>query len=417
MLPEKSSFASQKSASRLLVGISGSIAAYKSALIVSKFVQDGIDVRVAMTPAASHFIGPLTLETLSGHPVAVEPLQATFQSSRTVEHIDLAQWAEWLLIAPASYNTVNKIAQGIADNLLTNVASVVPFSRLILAPAMNPGMWSQPLFQENLRKLIALGVRIIQPESGFLACRDEGVGRMADEREIISRVQGWLRWPESPLAGSRVLMTVGRTEEPWDSVRYLSNRSSGKTGFAIACAARDAGADVTVIAGKHEVSPLPQGIRIVPVRRAAEMYEKARQYHSNADILIACAAVSDFSPKSQISRKMQKTELPSQTALELALNPDILQFWGENKGSRLLIGFTTDNPEDLPQRGREKLLQKNADYMVLTPLDNAGAETGSAAIIDRNGTRQTWPPGPKSRFGEELVSLILSRGREPAASP
>src|SRR5438132_5811698 len=351
----------------VVVGLSGGIACYKACEVVRLLVGAGARVPVVMTAGAREFVTPLTLQTLSGHPVATETFSLTQESE--IGHIRLADAAEAIVIAPATANVLGKLAGGIADDLLTTVL-LATRAPLILAPAMNVHMWEHPAVQENLARLVDRGARIVGPGTGALACGYEGPGRLAEPELIVEEVRCALAAQD--LAGEHVLVSAGPTEAPIDPVRYVSNRSSGKMGHAIARVARRRGAVVTLVTGPGAL-PDPPGVRTIPVRTAREMERALGEAFAAANVLVMTAAVADYRPRQPMSRKLKKGA--AALTLELERNPDILSGLGGRKGDRLLIGFAAET-HDVAAEARRKLAAKHLDLIVANDVTAPGAGFG-----------------------------------------
>jgi phosphopantothenoylcysteine decarboxylase/phosphopantothenate--cysteine ligase len=385
---------------KIVLGVTGGIAAYKSAELVRELIKAGAEVHVVMTRSAQAFVTPLTFQTLSGNPVTTELFNLIAESE--IGHIALADRADLLAIAPATANIIGKIAAGIADDMLTTVVMATR-APVLLAPAMNVHMWENKICQENIQKLRSRGYHFIDPEAGELACGYEGKGRLAEIPAIVEEIRAFLS--PKDLSGEKVLVTAGPTEEPIDPVRFLSNRSSGKMGFAIARAARRRGAEVTLISGPTALTA-PSQIRFMAVRSAVEMHEAVMNHLANASVLIMAAAVSDYRPQRKAAGKIKKNQ--TKMVLELELNPDILTEAGKNKKSQTLVGFAAET-ENLLQSGREKLKKKNLDLLVANDVTLPGAgfavDTNIVKIIDRDGKVEELPLMTK----EDLADCILDR--------
>ena len=385
---------------KIVLGVTGGIAAYKAAELVRELVRSGAEVFVVMTRSAQEFITPLTLQTLSGNKVATELFSLLEESE--IGHISLADRADILVIAPATANIIGKIAGGIADDLLSTVVMATQ-APVLLAPAMNVHMWENSITQENIQKLRARGYHFIDPEAGELACGYEGKGRLAEIPAIVEEVQTLLS--PKDYSGETILVTAGPTEEPIDPVRFLSNRSSGKMGFAVSRAARRRGAQVTLVSGPTALTP-PAHLRFIPVRTAAQMREAVLENLQAASIVVMAAAVSDFRPQGTREEKIKKSK--ANLNLPLELNPDILYEAGQKKGTRLLIGFAAET-HDLLQNARQKLAEKNLDLIVANDVSLPGAgfaaDTNIVKLIDRRGNIEELPLMGK----EEVADLILDR--------
>lgn len=387
----------------IALGVTGGIAAYKAAEIVRLLVKDGAFVRVIMTRNAQEFITPLTLQTLSGNPVSTETFSLTQESE--IGHIRLADTADLVLIAPATANAVAKLAHGLADDLLTTVllATTAP---VVLAPAMNVHMYAHPTVQENLRKLTTLGYCIVQPAEGFLACGYEGKGRMADPEDIVEEVRSALT-PKN-LSAERIIVTAGPNCEPIDPVRFISNRSTGKMGFAMARIAWRRGAEVTLVSGPTALAP-PRGVRFCPARTAREMQQAVLEHYPQATMVVSAAAVADYRPAHIAPQKLKKGE--GKFVIEMARNPDILAELSQQKGDRLLVGFATET-ENVVQNAERKLRGKNLDLIVANDVTQEGAgfasETNIVTLIDRSGKVESLPLMSKDEVAHAVYDRLLA---------
>lgn len=385
---------------KIILGVTGGIAAYKAAELVRELVRAGAYVQVIMTKNAQAFVTPLTFQTISGHPVVTELFNLITEAK--VGHIALADMAEVIVVAPATANIIGKVAAGIADDMLTTVimASKAP---VLFAPAMNVHMWENQICQQNIAKLRSLGYYFVEPGVGELACGYEGKGRLAEIPEIIEEIQHILAVKD--FTGQKILVTAGPTIEPLDPVRFISNHSSGKMGFALARAASRRGAEVTLISGPTHLSPPKKG-KFISVRTAQEMRQAVLANFAEANILLMAAAVSDYRPKEMALQKIKKQTSP--LVLELDQNPDILAEVSKNKGHRIIVGFAAET-EDLVRNAQEKLIQKNLDLIVANDLTMPGAgfgvDTNIVKIFDRSGKVEELPLMTK----EELADHILDR--------
>lgn len=386
---------------RVLLGVTGGIAAYKSVDLARALVRAGSEVQAVMTSNARRFLGALTLRTVTGRPVATRFFTAP---DTPLPHIALARWAELIMVAPATADALARTAQGRADDLLAAVI-LDTTAPVLWAPAMNTRMWENPLTQENVRRLSAVGHRFVGPEAGDLACGEEGQGRLAAVERILAAVRLALV-PEGPLAGRRMLITAGPTREPWDAIRFLSNRSSGRMGYALADAARRRGARVTLVAGPTALAA-PPGVVVRPVTTAREMYDAVLAEFPGTDVVIAAAAVADYRPAAPAEGKVKKTGQPMQ--IELVPNPDILLELGRTKTRQLLVGFAAESGEDPLPGARTKLEAKHLDLIVANraggPGDAFDAEASAAVLLDARGDVQTLTQRPKP----ELAAAILDR--------
>ena len=385
---------------KIVLGVTGGIAAYKAAELVRELVKEEAEVHVVMTRSAQAFITPLTFQTLSGNPVTTELFNLIAESE--IGHIALADKADLLAIAPATANIIGKIAAGIADDMLTTIVLATQ-APVLMAPAMNVHMWENKICQENIQKLRSHGYHFIDPDAGELACGYEGKGRLAEIPAIVEEIRSLLS--PKDFSGDGVLVTAGPTEEPMDPVRFLSNRSSGKMGFALARAARRRGAEVTLISGPTSLA-VPPKMKHIPVRSAVQMGEAVMGHLESASVLIMAAAVSDYRPKQRALEKIKKSA--PEAVVELELNPDILAEAGRHKKSRILVGFAAET-ENLLASSREKLKKKNLDLIVANDVTLPGAgfgvDTNIVKIIDRDGKVEELALMAK----EDLADRILDR--------
>lgn len=384
----------------IVLGISGGIAAYKAAEIASKLTQDGARVEVVMTESATRFIAPLTLRSLTRRPVVTDMLAPYADYSSA--HIALAEAADLMVIAPATANTIAKMAAGIADDMLGCVVLATQ-APIIVAPAMNDNMFQNPITQDNLSKLKARGFIIVDPTHGRLASGKIGRGRLAEVETIIGAVHQLLGERED-LSGKRIVVTAGGTQEPVDPVRHIGNRSSGKMGYALAAAARNRGAEVELITAPTSL-PEPAGVEVVPVRTAVQMKQAVDKAVAGADALIMAAAVADYQPKTTAKAKIKK-DRPEMT-LELVRTPDIL---AEVKGDFLKIGFAAES-EDLVANARKKLEKKKLDLIVANDITAADsgfdADTNKVTLIDNNGKAEELPLLSKREVAERILDRVV----------
>ena len=386
---------------KILLGVTGGISAYKSVYLLRFLQKEGADVRVVMTEAACEFVAPLTFETLSQHPVHINMFgqPRVEQPDSPVEHVDLAAWADLVIIAPATANTLANLAGGKADDLLSTVVCACP-ATVVLAPAMNDVMWDNPSTQNNLALLASRGYRTVPPESGDLACGYPAAGRMAEPEAIVEFVRNIYR---SVFSGLRVLVSAGGTEEDLDPVRCISNRSSGKMGFAIAEAARDQGAAVTIVAGRTSAPP-PPGIELVRVRTVEDMSSALKERFKESDILVMAAAVSDFRPAAAPANKYKGDTW----TVELERTEDILAALGKLKEKRLIIGFALET-EDLEANALAKLKKKNCDLIVINNPNQQGAgfelSTNDVTIISSDGELLKTGIRPKREIAEAILKM------------
>lgn len=353
----------------VLLGVSGSIAAYKTAYLASALKKQDADVHVLMTQNATNFINPITFETLTGNKCLVDTFDRNFEFS--VEHVSLAKLADVVMIAPASANVIGKLAHGIADDMLTTTVMACKCKK-ILAPAMNTNMFENPVVQDNLRTLTHYGYGVISPASGYLACGDTGAGKMPEPKDLLEYILQEIEC-EKDMQGIRVLVTAGPTQEAIDPVRYITNHSTGKMGFAIAKMAARRGAEVTLVTGQTALEN-PQFVDTVPVRSAEDMYEAVTGRAADRDIIIKAAAVADYRPKYVSDQKVKKQD--GELAIELERTDDILAHLGENRRKgQFLCGFAMET-ENLLENSRKKLKKKHLDMIVANSLRVEGAGFG-----------------------------------------
>lgn len=367
---------------RVLLGVTGSIAAYKAALLVRDFVKEGAEVQVVCTPAALDFVTPLTLGTLSHNPVLIDLIKDA-EHGRWNNHVALGMWADFMVIAPASANTLAKMSGGEADNLLltTFLSAKCP---VYFAPAMDLDMHAHPANQDNIAKLVSRGNIEIPSESGELASGLSGKGRMAEPENIVRFINNHLR-ANAPLYGKKVLITAGPTQEPIDPVRYIGNRSSGKMGYAIAEAAVQLGAEVILVSGPTSIKA-PEGATVVEVMTAQEMYEAAVSHFDESDMGIMSAAVADYSPANQATEKIKKKDDALQ--IDLHKTKDILKHLGSiKKDDQVLVGFALESENEL-ENAKGKLVRKNCDLIVLNSIRNPqsgfGFDTNQVTLVTHN---------------------------------
>lgn len=386
----------------ILIGVTGGIAAYKSANIISKLKKKGYNVKVIMTENATKIITPLTLETLSKNIVYIDMWDE--KPHFEVEHISLAEWADVVLIAPATYNIVGKVANGIADDMLSTVisASVKP---VYFALAMNVNMYNNPILKENVEKLKKYGYKFIEADEGFLACNTNAKGRLKDENEIISIIENDMLENEVPqlLKGKKVLITAGRTEEAIDPVRYLSNRSSGQMGYSLAKAAVKMGGEVTLVSGPTDL-PRPEGLaEFVQVRSAQEMYEAAIKVFPTVDVAVACAAVADYKPKTYSTEKIKKKD--EDLVIVLDRNPDILFEMGKIKDKQFLVGFAAET-QNIVENALGKFKRKNLNMIVANNAHNMQKSTNEILIIKGENDIKTLPEESKEKLAYSILNEI-----------
>ena len=385
---------------RIVLGVTGGIAAYKAVEIARRLKKAGADVRVVMTRAAASFVTPLTFREITGQPVA-ETMWG--EPHHHVEHIALAEFAELVLVAPATANFIAKAAAGIADDMLTTsvLATRAP---LLIAPAMNTGMWENPVTQENVARLTARGVTVIPPAAGQLACGTTGAGRLPEPVEIVRVVEAYFSRTQS-LVGRRILVTAAGTEEALDPVRYLGNRSTGRMGFAVAAEAVRRGAEVILVAGPTPLTT-PAGVRRVDVRSARDMHAAVLAEYDAVDAVIKAAAVADYRPAEIAAHKIKKSD--GELTITLTRNPDILYELGQKKQHQILVGFAAET-QNVAEYARGKLAKKNLDFIVANNVAEKdagfGVPTNHVQIFYADGRAEDHPLMAKS----ELAGVILDR--------
>lgn len=391
----------------IILGITGSIAAYKAAMLCRLLVKEGAEVRVIMTPLAKQFITPLTMATLSKHPILVEFFNP--ENGEWNSHVSLGEWADLLLIAPATANTLAKMTTGIADNLLLTTY-LSARSKVAIAPAMDLDMYAHVTTQQNIETLRGRGVAVIEPAAGELASGLVGKGRMAEPEEIVEQVKALFE-ERKTLSNRHFIVTAGATIEPIDPVRYITNHSTGKMGYAIAEELAARGARVSLISGRTTL-PVPRGVERVDVLTAEDMYNATVERWAEADGAVMCAAVADYTPKSVADTKLKKSD--DDMTIELRRTKDIAKALGENKGERMLVGFAleTDNEE---ANAEGKLERKNLDFIVLNSLRDEGAgfrgDTNKVTLIDHAG-REEHPLMTKREVAAVIVDKIETINRK-----
>lgn len=392
------------SGKKIVLGVSGGIAAYKACELVSRLKKLGADVHVIMTKAAAEFVTPLTFQSLSLNQVAIDMFEAP--KFWEIEHISLAKLADVFVIAPATANIIGKLAAGIGDDMLSTTAMAVK-APVIIAPAMNTNMYENPVVQRNMKLLKELGHIFVEPEEGRLACGDIGKGKMASPEAIVKAILEALK-PCLDMEGRRVLVTAGPTREAIDPVRFISNHSTGKMGFAIAEKAAKRGAEVFLVSGPVSLKT-PDGVTRYDVVSAKEMYGKVMELFPKCDIIIKAAAVADYAPEEAFSQKVKKSG--DVLELKLAKNPDILYELGRLKGDKVLVGFAMET-EKLVENAAEKVRKKNLDFIVANDLNEEGAgfaaDTNVVKLIDREGNIESIPLKTKL----EVADIILDRIRD-----
>lgn len=389
----------------VVLGVTGSIAAYKMANLTSMLVKQHADVYVLMTKNATNFIHPITFETLTNHKTLVDTFDRNFNYN--IEHVSLAKKADIVLVAPASANVIGKIANGIADDMLTTTVMACKCKKLI-APAMNTQMFENPIVQDNLKKLEHYGMTVIQPAVGLLACKDVGAGKLPSEEELMDYILQEIRF-EKDLVGKKLLITAGPTVESIDPVRFISNHSTGKMGYALARVAVERGADVTLISGPVNLQA-PRFVKLVPVVSAQDMFEAVKAHSAEADIIIKAAAVADYTPEVVADEKIKKSD--GEAELKLKRTTDILKWLGENRAAgkkQFLCGFSMET-EHMVENSRAKLEKKNLDMIVANNLKVPGAgfgvDTNVVTLITRSETKEL-PQMSKEEVADGILDEIL----------
>ena len=395
----------------ILLGVTGGIAAYKSALLVRELVREGADVQVVMTPAATQFVTPLTFGTLSQRDVLVDmfPPMTGQPATQWTKHIDLGVWADLMMIAPATANTIAKIAVGMADNFLTSLVLALR-GPLVVAPTMDVDMYQNVATQHNMSVLRQRGVHIVEPDTGELASGLSGPGRLPDTEVLMDAIRDVLAERTRDLTGKKVLVTAGPTQEPLDPVRYLGNRSSGKMGFALAQAAAARGASVTLVAGPVHL-PTPAGIQRTDVATAREMADAVLSRFDTCDVLIMAAAVADFTPVFVADTKIKRDTVDGDhLTIECVKNPDILRAAADRRSRQVLVGFALETDNGL-EHARAKRAAKRLDLIILNDprIEGAafGADTNVVTLIDRDDTATPLPSLPKQDVAHHILDRVV----------
>ncbi len=391
------------SGKKILLGVTGGIAAYKAAYLASGLVKRGADVHVVMTEHALKLIAPATFWGITGNDVITDLFEPP--KKREIVHVSLSESADLMLIAPATANVIGKLANGIADDMLTTMALVA--RRIAICPAMNVHMYENPVVAENIARLRGRGIDFIEPEAGSLACGDEGIGRLADPDTIVAAVQEMLMAERKDYAGKRVMVTAGPTREPIDPVRYISNRSSGKMGYAIAAEAASRGAQVTLVSGPTDLTP-PAGVEVITVETVREMCDAVMSRVSSSDVFVSAAAPADFRPVQARDQKIKKTE---HLTLELDRTEDILSRVGADKGRTVVVGFAAET-ENLVDNAAEKLRAKNCDLVVANDVGAGsgvfGSDTNEVTLVSRSGEAILLPRMAKREVARAILDYVRS---------
>ncbi|MGE6631348.1 bifunctional phosphopantothenoylcysteine decarboxylase/phosphopantothenate--cysteine ligase CoaBC [Bacillus sp. NPDC077027] len=385
----------------ILLGVSGGIAVYKAAALTSKLVQAGANVKVIMTESAREFVSPLTFQALSRNEVYIDTFKEN--NPKVIAHIDVADWADLMIVAPATAHTIGKMAGGLADDMLTTtlLATTAP---VWIAPAMNVHMYDHPAVKRNIATLYEDGYRFIEPSEGYLACGYIGKGRLEEPEKIVEHITAFFKEPKDlPLAGKRVLVTAGPTREVIDPVRFFTNRSSGKMGYAIANAAKEMGADVTLISGPVSLE-VPQGIKVIQVESANDMYHATLEAYGQADLVVKSAAVADYTPVHTYDQKMKKQD--GELLLEFTRTKDILKELGQRKEHQVLVGFAAET-QDIAFYAKKKIESKHLDMIVANNITLAGAgfasDTNVVTLFKADGTTRDIPKMSKKDLAYQIL--------------
>lgn len=393
---------------KILVCVTGGIAVYKAVALVSKLSQAGADVKVVMTKSAMEFVTPLTFQAMSRNDVFFDTFDE--KDSRVIAHIDLADWADLVIVAPATANVIGKVANGISDDMVTTVLMATT-TDVWFAPAMNVNMYENKAVIRNIESLHKDGYRFIEPSDGFLACGYVGKGRLEEPEKIVKLVVKSFEPKNLPLAGKKVVITAGPTRERIDPVRYVSNFSSGKMGYAMAEAAVALGAETILVSGPVEIEK-PVGVRVINIESAAEMFEAVSEEYKDAAIVIKAAAVADYRPAEIESQKIKKSD--DDSVIKLSRTIDILQTLGERKEKQLLVGFAAET-ENVIENGLSKLKRKNLDFIIVNdvtdPGGGFGSDTNVVTLISKNGTNKPFPAMSKTDLATLLLTEIIEEER------
>ncbi|MFC4712499.1 bifunctional phosphopantothenoylcysteine decarboxylase/phosphopantothenate--cysteine ligase CoaBC [Planococcus dechangensis] len=390
---------------KILLCVSGGIAVYKAVALVSKLSQAGADVKVIMTDSAKQFVQPLTFQVMSRNDVYFDTFDE--KDSSVIAHIDLADWADLVIVAPATANIIAKMANGLGDDMVSTVL-LAASAPIWVAPAMNVHMYDHPAVKRNIDRLHHDGIRFIEPSEGFLACGYVGKGRLEEPEKITELVAAHFS-KNNPLAGKKVVVTAGPTRERIDPVRFLTNFSSGKMGYAMAQAAAELGAETLLISGPVALE-VPSGVTRISVESAQDMLEAVLQEYDSADMVIKTAAVADYRPAAIAAQKVKKKD--GNSVIELERTIDILKTLGEMKANQILIGFAAET-DHVAQYAKDKLERKNADYIIANDVSAAQAgfdhDTNEVTVYGQGGFEKTFPNLPKTELAHELLSLITEK--------
>ncbi|MGD6964996.1 bifunctional phosphopantothenoylcysteine decarboxylase/phosphopantothenate--cysteine ligase CoaBC [Rossellomorea vietnamensis] len=395
---------------KILLCVTGGIAVYKAAALTSKLVQAGAEVKVIMSASARQFVTPLTFQALSRNEVFTDTFDE--KNPEVIAHIDLADWADLVLVAPATANVIGKLAHGIGDDMVTTTLLAVT-APVWIAPAMNVHMYGHPAVQKNIQELYSFGYRFLEPSEGYLACGYVGKGRLEEPERIVGHIEDFFLDQEPILRGKKLVVTAGPTREKIDPVRFFSNRSSGKMGFALAEEAAKLGAEVTLISGPVSLET-PQGVNLISIESAEDMYNEVLKAFNTADIVIKSAAVADYKPKITSDTKMKKQD--GDLSIEFDRTKDILKTLGEKKDGQLLIGFAAET-NNVEQYAAEKLRKKNADMIVANNITVEGAgfagDTNIVTVFRKDGTQRELPLLTKADTAKEIlyeIKNLLDKG-------
>lgn len=388
---------------KILLCVTGGIAVYKAAALTSKLTQAGAEVKVILSESATKFVAPLTFQALSRHDVYRDTFDE--KDSKKIAHIDLADWSDLILVAPATANIIGKIANGIADNMISTTL-LAATSPVWIAPAMNVHMYEHPAVIRNMELLLQYGYQFIEPGEGYLACGYVGKGRLEEPETIVSKVIEYFNASAGKLKGKTILITAGPTREKIDPVRYLTNHSSGKMGYAIAEEAAREGANVVLVSGPVSLTP-PNGVEVIRVESAAEMYDAVFSRYAEVDVVIKSAAVADYRPKTYHDRKIKKQ--PGEQVIELERTKDILHELGKKKDHQLLIGFAAET-DHVDEYAMKKLTSKNADMIVANNIQEAGAgfgiDTNIVTFYKSDGDMRKLPILTKNEVAQKIIDEV-----------
>lgn len=390
----------------VVIGVTGGIAVYKALDVISALRKKDIKVHVIMTESASKFVNPLTFQSISQNMVVTDMFAEP--KAWEIQHISLAQKADLMLIAPATANVIGKISNGIADDMLSTTVMATK-AKVLIAPAMNTNMYQNPIVQNNISKLKDFGYKFIEPDSGRLACGDIGIGKLADVNTIVERVIEELEDKEQDLLGKKVLVSAGPTIAPIDPVRYITNRSTGKMGYAIAKEARDRGAEVILVSGPTNLEP-PKNVKIINIKTNEEMKKEILQNFKWADIVIKSAAVADYKPKEYSKEKIKKGE--GDLNICLTRDNDILKFLGEIKTHQVLVGFAAES-DNVLENAERKLKNKNLDFIVANDITSSdtgfGSEDNKVVILSKNNEKLELEKMSKKKVASNIFDMILEK--------